>query len=139
MSQLTADMPLKDLTIWLGKHAGVTLTHTARGEEYAACDLDKIAHSSTSQLGKRLHETAWTKDHLDHQKQWLLESNNLDSELSVITLTNQPSATTSPAIAPPPCDTKGGITETRPSLAPCSDGDVLIGNIDDSVTNNLYQ
>ena len=26
MSQLTADMPLKDIAIWLGKYAGVTLT-----------------------------------------------------------------------------------------------------------------
>ena len=48
MSQLTADMPLKDLAIWLGKYAGVTLTHTAKIEEYAMCALAKTAHSSTS-------------------------------------------------------------------------------------------
>ena len=34
-SQLTADMPLKDLATWLGKQAGVTLTCTAKLEEYA--------------------------------------------------------------------------------------------------------
>ena len=65
MSQLTADMPLKGLTIWLGKYAGVTLTHAAKIEEYTACALAKTAHSSASQLGKRLHKMAWTKDHLD--------------------------------------------------------------------------
>ena len=48
MSQLTVDMPLKDLAIWLGKHAGVTLTRTARVEEYAAHALAKMAHSSAS-------------------------------------------------------------------------------------------
>ena len=48
MSQLTADMPLKDLAIWLGKYAGVTLTHMAKIEEYAAHALAKMAHSSTS-------------------------------------------------------------------------------------------
>ena len=34
-SQPSADMPLKDLAIWLGKQAGVTLTHAAKVEEYA--------------------------------------------------------------------------------------------------------
>ena len=47
-SQPTADMPLKDLAIWLGKQVGVTLTHTAKVEEYAACALAKMVHSSTS-------------------------------------------------------------------------------------------
>ena len=61
MSQLTVDMPLKDLAIWLGKYAGVTLTRTAIVEEYAACALAKTAHSSASQLGEHLHEMAWTK------------------------------------------------------------------------------
>ena len=65
MSQLTADMLLKDLAIWLGKYAGVTLTHAAKIEEYAACALAKTAHSSASQLGKHLHEMARTKDHLN--------------------------------------------------------------------------
>ena len=46
-SQLTADMLLKDLAIWLGKQAGVALTHVARVEEYAACALAKMAHSET--------------------------------------------------------------------------------------------
>ena len=68
MSQLTADMLLKDLATWLGKYAGVTLTHAAKIEEYAACALAKMAHSSASQLGKHLHEIAQTKDHLDFQK-----------------------------------------------------------------------
>ena len=48
MSQFTADMPLKDLAIWLGKYAGVTLTCVAKVEEYAACALAKTAHSSAS-------------------------------------------------------------------------------------------
>ena len=65
-SQLTKDMPLKDLAIWLGKQAGVTLTHVAKVEEYTAHALAKMAHSSASQLGKCLHEMAQTKDHLDH-------------------------------------------------------------------------
>ena len=41
-------MLLKDLAIWLGKDAGVTLTHVAKVEEYAAHALAKMAHSSTS-------------------------------------------------------------------------------------------
>ena len=47
-SQPTVDMPLKDLAIWLGKQVGVTLTHAAKVEEYAANALAKMAHSSTS-------------------------------------------------------------------------------------------
>ena len=65
MSLLKAEMLLRDLAIWLGKYAGVTLTHAARIEEYAVCALAKTAHSSTSRLGKHLHEMAWTKDRLD--------------------------------------------------------------------------
>ena len=65
VSLLKAEMSLRDLAIWLGKYVGVTLTHTARIEEYTVCALAKTAHSSTSQLGKHLHKTAWTKDHLD--------------------------------------------------------------------------
>ena len=68
MSLLKADMLLKDLATWLGQYAGVTLTCAAKIEEYAAHTLAKMAHSSTSRLGKCLHETAQTKDHLDHQK-----------------------------------------------------------------------
>ena len=63
----------------------------------------------------------------------------LDSELSMISLTNQPSAMTSSVIAPSPCDNEGGSTETRPTLAPYSDSDVLMDNVDDSVTDDLYQ
>ena len=74
MSQLKADMPLKDLPIWLGKYAGVTLTCAAKIEEYIVCALAKTAHSSASQLGKCLHETAQTKDCLNCQKQQLIES-----------------------------------------------------------------
>ena len=47
-SQPSADMPLKDLAKWLGKQAGVTLTHMAKVEEYAAHALAKMAHSSAS-------------------------------------------------------------------------------------------
>ena len=64
-SQPSVDIPLKDLAIWLGKQAGVTLTHAAKLEEYAVRALAKTAHSSTSQLGKHLHEMAQTKDGLD--------------------------------------------------------------------------
>ena len=82
---------------------------------------------------------AWTKDRLDRQKRQLIESTKLDSELSMISLTTQPSATTSSVVAQPPCDKEGGSTEMRPAPAPYSDSDVLMGNIDDSVTDNLYQ
>ena len=139
VSQLKADMPLKDLAIWLGKCAGITLTRAAKIEEYAVHALAKTAHSSASQLRKHLHETAWTKDRPDCRKQRLIESTKLDSELSMISPTNQPSVMTSSIVTPPPCDNEGGSTETRPTLAPYSDGNVLMDNIDDSVTNNLYQ
>ena len=62
MSLLKVDMLLKDLAIWLGKYVGVTLTHTARIEEYAVRALAKMAHSSASQLGKHLHETVLTTE-----------------------------------------------------------------------------
>ena len=48
MSLLKADMLLKDLAIWLGKHVGVNITHAAKIEEYMAHALAKTAHSSTS-------------------------------------------------------------------------------------------
>ena len=66
MSLLKVEMLLKDLAIWLGKYMGVNLTHAAKIEEYMAHALAKMVHSSTSQLGKCLHETARTKDRLDH-------------------------------------------------------------------------
>ena len=47
-SQLSADMLLKDLAIWVGKQVGVTLTHAAKLEEYAVHALAKTAHSSAS-------------------------------------------------------------------------------------------
>ena len=59
-------MSLRDLAIWLGKYAGVNITHAAKIEEYAMRALAKTAHSSASQLGKCLHEMAQTKDRLDH-------------------------------------------------------------------------
>ena len=68
MSLLKVEMSLRDLAIWLGKYAGVNLTRAAKIEEYAVRALAKMAHSSASQLGKRLHETAWTKDRLNRQK-----------------------------------------------------------------------
>ena len=139
VSLLKADMSLKDLAIWLGKYVGVNLTCTAKIEEYTACALAKMAHSSTSQLGKHLHKMARTKDRLNCQKQWLIESTKLDSELSMISLTTQLSATTSSIVSPPPYDKEGGPTEMRPTLAPYSDSDVLMGNVDDSVTNDPYQ
>ena len=139
VSLLNVEMSLRDLAIWLGKYAGVTLTRAARIEEYTVLALAKTAHSSTSQLGKCLHKTAWTKDCLDHQTRQLIKSTKLDSELSMISLTTQLSVTTSSVIAQPPCDKEGGSTETRPALAPYSDGDILMGNVDDSVTDNLYQ
>ena len=139
MSLLKADMSLKDLAIWLGKYTGVNLTHAAKIEEYVVCALAKMAHSSASQLGKHLHKTAWTKDHLNCQKQQLIESTKMDSELSMISPTTQPSVTTSSVIAPPPYDKEGGPTEMRPTPALYSDGNIFTGNIDDSVTDDLYQ
>ena len=132
-------MLLKDLATWLGQYAGVTLTHATKIEEYVACALAKTAHSSASLLGKCLHETAQTKDRLNCRKQQLIESMKLDCELSMISLTTQPSATTSSVVTPPPCDKEGGSTETRPTPAPYSDSDVLMGNVNDSVTDDLYQ
>ena len=126
-SQPSADMPLKDLANWLGNQVGVTLTHAAKLEEYAVRALAKTAHSSTSQLGKHLHETARTKDRLNCQKQWLVETTKLDSELLVITPTNQPSATASPTVTPPPYNPEGGSTKMWPALAPYSDGDIHMG------------
>ena len=138
-SQPSVEIPMEDLAISLGKQVGVTLTCVAKLEEYAACALAKTAHSSASRPGKHLHKTARTKDHLDCQKQRLVESTRLDSELLVIAPTNQSSATASSALAPPPHNPEGGPMETWPTLAPYSDGDVHMGNIDDSVTNDLYQ
>ena len=63
----------------------------------------------------------------------------LDSELLMISPTTQPSVTTCSIVTPPPCDKEGGPTEMRPTPAPYSDGNVLMGNVDDSVTNDLYQ
>ena len=82
---------------------------------------------------------ARTKDSLDHRKQWLIESMKLDSELLMISPTTQPSVTPSFVVTQPPCDKEGGSTEMRPTLALYSDGDILMGNVDDSVTDNLYQ
>ena len=82
---------------------------------------------------------AQTKDHLNRQKRRLIESMKLDSKLSMISPTTQPSATTSSVIAPPPYDKEGGSTETRLTLAPYSDSNILMGNVDDSVTDDLYQ
>ena len=48
VSLLKAEMSLRDLAIWLGKYAGVNLTHAAKIEEYAVCALAKTAHSSAS-------------------------------------------------------------------------------------------
>ena len=121
MSLLKVEMSLRDLAIWLCKYAGVNLTHAARIEEYTARALAKTVHSSASLLGKCLHKTAQTKDRLDRRKRWLIESTKLDSELSMISLTTQPSATTSSVVAQPPCDKEGGSTETRPALALYSD------------------
>ena len=139
VSLLKAETLLRDLAMWLGKYAGVTLTHAARIEEYTVRALAKMAHSSASRLGKRLHEMSRTKDCLDCWKQWLIESTKLDSELSMISPTTQPCVMTSFVVAQPPCDKEGGSTETRPALAPYSDGNILMGNVDDSVTNDLYQ
>ena len=139
MSLLKVEMSLRDLAMWLGKYAGVTLTRAARIEEYAVCALPKMAHSSTSQLGKCLHKTAWTKDCLNRQRRRLIKSTKLDSEWSMISPTTQPSAMTSSVVAQPPCDKEGGSTEMRPAPSPYSDGDILMDNVNDSVTNDLYQ
>ena len=82
---------------------------------------------------------AQTKDGLDCWKQQLVESTKLDSELLVIAPTNQPSATASPAVAPPPYNPEGGSTEMWPVPAPYSDGNIHMGNVDESVTDDLHQ
>ena len=48
VSQLKADMLLKDLAIWLGKCVGIILTCTAKIEEYAVRALAQMVHSSAS-------------------------------------------------------------------------------------------
>ena len=138
-SQHSSEILMKDLAIWLGKQVGVTLTNAARLEEYAACALAKMAHSSASWLGKHLHNMARSKDCLNCRKRQLVESCQLNSELLVWAPTNQLSATAIPTVAPPPYNPEGGPTETWPAPAPYSDGDVHMGNIDNSVTDNLYQ
>ena len=57
----------------------------------------------------------------------------------MISPTNQLPVMTSSIVTPPPCDNEGGSTELRPTLALYSDGNVLMDNVDDSVTNDLYQ
>ena len=57
----------------------------------------------------------------------------------MISLTTQLSVMTSSVVAQPPCDKEGGSTETRPAPAPYSDGDILMGKVDDSITDDLYQ
>ena len=57
----------------------------------------------------------------------------------MISPTTQPSATTSSVVTPPPCDNEGGSTKMRPNLALYSNSDVLMDNVDDSVTDDLYQ
>ena len=47
--------------------------------------------------------------------------------------------TTSSAVAPPSHNPEGGPTKTQPTLALYSDGDIHMGNVNDSVTDNLYQ
>ena len=135
MSLLKVEMLLSYLASWLGKYAGENLTHATKIEEYTARALAKMAHSS----GKHLHEMAWTKDRLDCQKRWLIESMKLDFELLMISLTTQLSAMTSSIVALPPYDKEGGPTETRPAPSPYSDGNILIGNVNGSVTDDLYQ
>ena len=63
----------------------------------------------------------------------------LDSELLMISPMTQPSAMTSCVVIPPPGDKERGSTEMRPTPALYSDGDILMGNVDDSVTDDLYQ
>ena len=130
---------MKDLALWLGKQAGVTYTHAARLEEYAMHALTKIAHSNASQLRKHLHEMAKPKDRLNHRKQWLVAFKQLDTELSVQAPTNQSSMTASSAVTPHPFNTEKSPTETWPTLAPYANGNVHMGNINDSMTDNLYQ
>ena len=85
-SQPSLEIPMKDLAIQLGKQVGVTYTQL---EEYAMHALAKTVHSTASQLRKRLHEMARSKDHLNHWKQQLVESTQLDTELLVQAPTNQ--------------------------------------------------
>ena len=43
VSLLKMEMSLRDLAMWLGKYAGVSLTHAARIEEYTVHALAKMA------------------------------------------------------------------------------------------------
>ena len=50
VSLLKAEMSMRDLAMWLGKYAGVTLTRAARIEEHAVRALAKMAHWLTVAL-----------------------------------------------------------------------------------------
>ena len=137
-TQPPLEIPMKDPAIWLGKYAGLSYTCTACLEGYTKCALAKMAHSDASHLGKHLHKMAKTRDCPSCKKAQLDMSRQLDKELSAITLTNQLSATAGSSIMAPPSTTEEGSTEMWPAPAPYNDGDVLMGEVSDKVTDKLY-
>ena len=57
----------------------------------------------------------------------------------MLALITQPSVTANTAVAPLPYDAEGSSMETPPMPALYTDGDIHMGNIDDSVANDLYK
>ena len=57
----------------------------------------------------------------------------------MLTLTNQPPATTGSSVTPPPFDTERGSTEMQLAPAMYNDGDIHMGNVNNSVTDGLYE
>ena len=135
-TQPPLEIPMKDLAIWLGKYVRMMYICMTCLEGYATCSLSKTAHSNAAHIGKHLHKMAKSKDHLNHKKRWLKQ---LNDELSVLALTSQPSVTTNTAIAILPYDAEGSSTEAWPMPALYTDSDIHMGNIDDSITDDLYR
>ena len=69
---------------------------------------------------------------------WLDTSRQLDKELLVITPTNQPSVTAGSSVTAPPSNMEEGSTEMWPAPAPYNNGNILMGDIGNEATNELY-
>ena len=137
-TQPPSEIPMKNLARWLGKYAGMSYIHAVQLEGYAKHAPAKMAHSDASQIRKHLHEMAKTKDHLGCERMWVEMLRQLNKELSVWAPTNQLSVTDF-SVTPPPYNAKGGSTETWPVLAPYKASNIHMGDVDDSVTNDIYK
>ena len=130
---------MKDLAIWLGKYVGMTYICTAHLEGYAKHPLTKTEYNNAAHIGKHLHEMAKSKDHLNYKKRWLETSKQLNDNLLALTPTNQPPATVSSTVSPPPYNAEGGSAEMQPTLALYTDNNVQMGDASDEATAKLYR